>query len=66
MLPLNKEDNKINTITGNTKDTTFDLFMFHGIEWCYHCSLLFFAPQITQLKIDHNPFAKGFRDNYDT
>ncbi|NWW46629.1 TBR1 protein, partial [Pedionomus torquatus] len=23
-------------------------------------------PQITQLKIDHNPFAKGFRDNYDT
>ncbi|XP_053117281.1 T-box brain protein 1 isoform X2 [Hemicordylus capensis] len=21
---------------------------------------------ITQLKIDHNPFAKGFRDNYDT
>lgn len=22
--------------------------------------------QITQLKIDHNPFAKGFRDNYDT
>lgn len=26
----------------------------------------FFPPQITQLKIDHNPFAKGFRDNYDT
>ncbi|NXT74589.1 TBR1 protein, partial [Zapornia atra] len=25
-----------------------------------------FAPGITQLKIDHNPFAKGFRDNYDT
>ncbi|NXF50412.1 TBR1 protein, partial [Oceanites oceanicus] len=25
-----------------------------------------FFPQITQLKIDHNPFAKGFRDNYDT
>ncbi|NWV05988.1 TBR1 protein, partial [Ptilonorhynchus violaceus] len=24
------------------------------------------SPQITQLKIDHNPFAKGFRDNYDT
>lgn len=23
-------------------------------------------PKITQLKIDHNPFAKGFRDNYDT
>ncbi|NXY82237.1 TBR1 protein, partial [Alcedo cyanopectus] len=23
-------------------------------------------PRITQLKIDHNPFAKGFRDNYDT
>ncbi|KAF1578960.1 T-box brain protein 1, partial [Eudyptes moseleyi] len=23
-------------------------------------------PVITQLKIDHNPFAKGFRDNYDT
>ncbi|XP_026563977.1 eomesodermin homolog isoform X2 [Pseudonaja textilis] len=22
--------------------------------------------QITQLKIDHNPFAKGFRDNYDS
>ncbi|NXL92516.1 TBR1 protein, partial [Alectura lathami] len=22
--------------------------------------------RITQLKIDHNPFAKGFRDNYDT
>lgn len=22
--------------------------------------------KITQLKIDHNPFAKGFRDNYDT
>ncbi|GAA6070916.1 eomesodermin homolog a isoform X1 [Tachysurus ichikawai] len=21
---------------------------------------------ITQLKIDHNPFAKGFRDNYDS
>ncbi|NWH71691.1 TBR1 protein, partial [Piaya cayana] len=29
-----------------------------------HNLLLF--PQITQLKIDHNPFAKGFRDNYDT
>ncbi|NXW56480.1 TBR1 protein, partial [Eurystomus gularis] len=29
------------------------------------CALLLF-PQITQLKIDHNPFAKGFRDNYDT
>lgn len=26
----------------------------------------FFSLQITQLKIDHNPFAKGFRDNYDT
>lgn len=25
-----------------------------------------FILQITQLKIDHNPFAKGFRDNYDT
>ncbi|KAK1793722.1 hypothetical protein P4O66_001458 [Electrophorus voltai] len=25
-----------------------------------------FLVQITQLKIDHNPFAKGFRDNYDT
>ncbi|NWW38924.1 TBR1 protein, partial [Panurus biarmicus] len=25
----------------------------------------FYFP-ITQLKIDHNPFAKGFRDNYDT
>lgn len=25
-----------------------------------------FVSQITQLKIDHNPFAKGFRDNYDT
>ena len=24
-----------------------------------------FTLQITQLKIDHNPFAKGFRDNYD-
>lgn len=24
-----------------------------------------FLFQITQLKIDHNPFAKGFRDNYD-
>ncbi|NXH18561.1 TBR1 protein, partial [Bucco capensis] len=24
------------------------------------------AAVITQLKIDHNPFAKGFRDNYDT
>ncbi|NXL16274.1 TBR1 protein, partial [Setophaga kirtlandii] len=24
------------------------------------------ARSITQLKIDHNPFAKGFRDNYDT
>lgn len=24
------------------------------------------SQQITQLKIDHNPFAKGFRDNYDT
>ncbi|NWU62211.1 TBR1 protein, partial [Pterocles burchelli] len=24
------------------------------------------AMGITQLKIDHNPFAKGFRDNYDT
>lgn len=23
-------------------------------------------PQITQLKIDHNPFAKGFRDNFDS
>ena len=23
---------------------------------------LFFSFQITQLKIDHNPFAKGFRD----
>ena len=22
----------------------------------------FFAPQVAQLKIDHNPFAKGFRD----
>lgn len=22
--------------------------------------------QITQLKIDHNPFAKGFRDNFDS
>ncbi|NWU97804.1 TBR1 protein, partial [Upupa epops] len=29
------------------------------------CTLVLF-PQITQLKIDHNPFAKGFRDNYDT
>lgn len=28
--------------------------------------LFIFPPQITQLKIDHNPFAKGFRDNYDT
>lgn len=28
--------------------------------------LLLFLTQITQLKIDHNPFAKGFRDNYDT
>lgn len=27
--------------------------------------LLLFLTQITQLKIDHNPFAKGFRDNYD-
>lgn len=27
-------------------------------------TLFFF--QITQLKIDHNPFAKGFRDNYDS
>ena len=24
-----------------------------------------FCLQITQLKIDHNPFAKGFRDNFD-
>ncbi|NWH84615.1 TBR1 protein, partial [Aegithalos caudatus] len=29
-------------------------------------SNFFFSPRITQLKIDHNPFAKGFRDNYDT
>ncbi|NWY48322.1 TBR1 protein, partial [Sylvia atricapilla] len=29
-------------------------------------SYFFFSPRITQLKIDHNPFAKGFRDNYDT
>lgn len=28
-----------------------------------NASLVF---QITQLKIDHNPFAKGFRDNYDS
>ncbi|EMP38725.1 T-box brain protein 1 [Chelonia mydas] len=28
--------------------------------------ILYFPSQITQLKIDHNPFAKGFRDNYDT
>jgi len=28
-----------------------------------HVSLF---PQITQLKIDYNPFAKGFRDNYDS
>ena len=25
--------------------------------------MLVFTFQITQLKIDHNPFAKGFRDN---
>lgn len=30
------------------------------------CPSSFFWPKITQLKIDHNPFAKGFRDNYDT
>jgi T-box protein 2 len=27
-----------------------------------HFSFLFHHPQITQLKIDNNPFAKGFRD----
>lgn len=27
---------------------------------------LILPPQITQLKIDHNPFAKGFRDNFDS
>lgn len=27
------------------------------------CTLIFLPFQITQLKIDYNPFAKGFRDN---
>lgn len=31
-----------------------------------YAGLPFFLFQITQLKIDHNPFAKGFRDNYDS
>ncbi|KPP77730.1 T-box transcription factor TBX21-like [Scleropages formosus] len=30
------------------------------------CSPAYLHRTITQLKIDHNPFAKGFRDNYDT
>lgn len=40
------------------------------VSLCLHitCYLLFYFVffQITQLKIDHNPFAKGFRDNYDS
>lgn len=35
---------------------------------CVTSNIFFNLPfcQITQLKIDHNPFAKGFRDNYDS
>ncbi len=42
-------------------------FTFHykkcNMNWFIERVSLF--PQITQLKIYYNPFAKGFRDNYD-
>lgn len=38
------------------------LLCLHLHKTFFHFSML----QITQLKIDHNPFAKGFRDNYDS
>lgn len=43
----------------------FTFFTFSRIIFWIK-NIFFFLPQITQLKIDHNPFAKGFRDNYDT
>ncbi|XP_025784888.1 T-box brain protein 1 [Puma concolor] len=44
------------------KQADFPLHFILGKLWHYLKQKI----KITQLKIDHNPFAKGFRDNYDT
>ena len=47
---------RIRNIIFHIERAAVRIFLNHGV----------ISPQITQLKIDHNPFAKGFRDNYDT
>ncbi|KAL4659893.1 T-box transcription factor TBX21 isoform X1 [Arapaima gigas] len=54
------------------EDSTEDLFLTSKTQTFVFPETQFIAvtayqnADITQLKIDHNPFAKGFRDNYDT
>ena len=45
------------------EESVFDENVFHCImNSCPFIDALFHDPQITQMKIDNNPFAKGFRE----
>lgn len=54
---MSPEQFDIHSVMSTQKNIAIDLPNFNYIN-----CLFFLIQQITQLKIDNNPFAKGFRD----
>ncbi|KAJ8394524.1 hypothetical protein AAFF_G00045340, partial [Aldrovandia affinis] len=59
VVEVNEDGTEDSTQTGRVQTFTFPETQFIAVT-------AYQNTDITQLKIDHNPFAKGFRDNYDT
>uniref|UniRef100_A0A8C5QZC5 T-box brain transcription factor 1 n=1 Tax=Leptobrachium leishanense TaxID=445787 RepID=A0A8C5QZC5_9ANUR len=59
VVEVNEDGTEDTTQPGRVQTFTFPETQFIAVT-------AYQNTDITQLKIDHNPFAKGFRDNYDT
>ncbi|XP_054642057.1 T-box brain protein 1-like isoform X2 [Dunckerocampus dactyliophorus] len=59
VLEVNEDGTEDSSQPGRVQTFTFTETQFIAVT-------AYQNTDITQLKIDHNPFAKGFRDNYDT
>ncbi|XP_037645241.1 T-box brain protein 1b [Sebastes umbrosus] len=59
VVEVNEDGTEDTSQTGRVQTFTFTETQFIAVT-------AYQNTDITQLKIDHNPFAKGFRDNYDT
>ncbi|KAM8933907.1 T-box brain protein 1 [Pelodytes ibericus] len=59
VVEVNEDGTEDTTQSGRVQTFTFPETQFIAVT-------AYQNTDITQLKIDHNPFAKGFRDNYDT